>query len=452
MQLQWRIFLVWITILASSAWGFAQPRFEPDMLDFGSIVQAGSLKTRVVVYNSRKTNLVLLRAEAPPGCEVFVSKKTLAPGDTATLRMTYRPKQAGSFKGSIRILHNQSEQPAELKFEGSVATLLPDILTNCVSFQPKDGSEMVTVPGMVPYRAIFRDAETGQPIREASILFVSKSSVRKQEYSTTTGLLKADIPTGPYALVISAPGYETLMTEQEMMRSQHSGTFLLSKPKPKDPPRDSLPTPIATLEIPSEPAPVALSESLDAKWYRPNNLVFLVDVSGSMKDPDKLPLLREAVNSMVQHIRPQDYVSIITYAETVQVVLPPTTGADKQKIRTMLDSLKAAGVTAGSAGLRKAYDVVQESWIPDGNNQVILATDGAFRISGKDRKMVEAEGKQSPVLSVVAFGDQETALNMLEGISKLGKGSFIRIRSEAEAKALLMNEIRMRSKRTEPIR
>ena len=110
----------------------------------------------------------------------------------------------------------------------------------------------------------------------------------------------------------------------------------------------------------------------------PNNLVFLIDVSGSMGPPMRLPLLRAAFHTLVDELRTEDRVSIVVYAGAAGLVLPPTSGADKQAIRAALDDLEAGGSTAGGAGIELAYKVAQENYLPFGNNRVILATDGDF--------------------------------------------------------------------------
>jgi len=112
----------------------------------------------------------------------------------------------------------------------------------------------------------------------------------------------------------------------------------------------------------------------------PNNLVFLIDVSGSMRDETKLPLLKSAFRLLVNELRPQDRVALVVYAGSAGLVLPSTSGNEKERILQAIDALEAGGSTAGGAGIRLAYDVAKESFIPHGNNRVILATDGDFNV------------------------------------------------------------------------
>ena len=116
----------------------------------------------------------------------------------------------------------------------------------------------------------------------------------------------------------------------------------------------------------------------------PNNLVFLIDVSGSMDAPDKLPLLKSAFRLLVNELRPQDRVALVVYAGNAGLVLPPTAGDRKEIILEAIDRLDAGGSTAGGAGLRLAYDVAKESFVANGNNRVILATDQP-RLESRER-------------------------------------------------------------------
>ncbi|HEX5171172.1 MAG TPA: von Willebrand factor type A domain-containing protein, partial [Cyclobacteriaceae bacterium] len=121
----------------------------------------------------------------------------------------------------------------------------------------------------------------------------------------------------------------------------------------------------------------------------PSNLVFLIDVSGSMSDPNKLPLLKSSFKMLVQELREQDHVAIVVYAGAAGIVLEPTSGADKRTILDALDRLQAGGSTAGGEGIRLAYAVAKEHFKRDGNNRVILATDGDFNIGESSNAVME---------------------------------------------------------------
>ena len=142
---------------------------------------------------------------------------------------------------------------------------------------------------------------------------------------------------------------------------------------------------------------------IDLAGAPPNNLVFLLDVSGSMDEPNKLPLLKASFRLLVQELRPQDRIAIVVYAGAAGLVLPSTSGGEKEKILAALDGLEAGGSTAGGAGIKLAYQIARQNFIRNGNNRVILATDGDFNVGitsdGELERLIEEEraGRDLPL-------------------------------------------------------
>ena len=177
----------------------------------------------------------------------------------------------------------------------------------------------------------------------------------------------------------------------------------------------------------------------------PANLVFLLDVSGSMVDADKLPLLRAAFTRLVGELRPQDRVAIVVYAGAAGVVLPPTSGADKRTILGALDRLEAGGSTAGGAGIERAYALAREHFDPRATNRVLLATDGDFNVGvtgeGALQRLVERERASGVMLSVLGFGTGNLQDARMESLAAWGNGAYHYIDSEREAESVFVNEI-----------
>ncbi|NEO16650.1 MAG: VWA domain-containing protein [Moorea sp. SIO3F7] len=177
----------------------------------------------------------------------------------------------------------------------------------------------------------------------------------------------------------------------------------------------------------------------------PSNLVFLLDVSGSMNSPNKLPLLKEAFRMLVNELREEDQVSIVVYAGAAGVVLPPTPGNQKDKILTAIENLNAGGSTAGGAGIKLAYKLAQDNFIKSGNNRVILATDGDFNVGVSSDselvKLIEQKRKKGVFLTVLGFGTGNLQDSKMEKIANKGNGNYAYIDNELEAKKVLVNEI-----------
>jgi Ca-activated chloride channel family protein len=176
----------------------------------------------------------------------------------------------------------------------------------------------------------------------------------------------------------------------------------------------------------------------------PSNLVFLIDVSGSMSDANKLPLLKSSFKLLVQQLREQDHVAIVVYAGAAGLVLPSTSGADKKKIIEALDHLEAGGSTAGGAGIRLAYQIARANFNKEGNNRVILATDGDFNIgessNGAMERLIEEKRQDGVFLTVMGFGMGNYKDSKMETLADKGNGNYLYIDSILEAQKALVNE------------
>jgi Ca-activated chloride channel family protein len=184
---------------------------------------------------------------------------------------------------------------------------------------------------------------------------------------------------------------------------------------------------------------------IEAANLPPNNLVFLIDVSGSMGTPEKLPLLKDGFRMLIDQLRPQDRISMVVYAGAAGMVLPPTRGSDKETIREAIDRLDAGGSTAGGAGLNLAYQAARESFIKGGNNRVILATDGDFNVgvsSDADLiRLIEEKRASGVFLSVLGFGTGNYKDSKMEQIADKGNGNYYYIDNINEARKVLAEKL-----------
>ncbi|MET3731903.1 YfbK domain-containing protein [Moheibacter stercoris] len=175
-----------------------------------------------------------------------------------------------------------------------------------------------------------------------------------------------------------------------------------------------------------------------------SNLVFLIDVSGSMNDSNKLPLLKKSFELLVNNLRDKDKVSIVVYAGAAGMVLPPTSGAEKTKILDALNNLSAGGSTAGAAGIELAYQLAEENFIKGGNNRVILATDGDFNVGTSavmDLETLIAEKRKTGIfLTCLGYGMGNYKDNRMETLANKGNGNYAYIDNLQEANKFLVKE------------
>ena len=186
------------------------------------------------------------------------------------------------------------------------------------------------------------------------------------------------------------------------------------------------------------------AKDLELESLPPSNIVFLIDVSGSMNQPNKLPLLKSSMKILVQQMRDKDRVAIVVYAGAAGLVLESTPGDDKQKIYNAIDNPSAGGSTAGGAGIKLAYQVALENFVEDGNNRIVLATDGDFNVGAASDSDMEALIKtkrdQGVFLTVLGFGMGNYKDSKMEILADKGNGNYAYIDNITEAKKTLVNE------------
>jgi Ca-activated chloride channel family protein len=180
--------------------------------------------------------------------------------------------------------------------------------------------------------------------------------------------------------------------------------------------------------------------------HRPaSNLVFLIDVSGSMDSAERLPLVKSSMAMLVDKLNKNDLISIVVYAGAAGLVLPPTSGDQKMKILRSLDQLKAGGSTNGSGGIELAYKTAQENFIKGGVNRIILATDGDFNVGTTDResltKLVEKNAKKNIYLSILGFGMGNYKDSTMETLSNKGNGNYAYVDNQSEARKVLVEQM-----------
>ena len=170
------------------------------------------------------------------------------------------------------------------------------------------------------------------------------------------------------------------------------------------------------------------AKNIDYDELPASNFVFLLDVSGSMYDSNKLPLVVEAMKLLTENLREEDRISIVTYAGNEAVLLDGASGENKLEITSILDSLEAGGSTQGSAGIETAYELAEKHFIEGGNNRVILATDGDMNVGitseGDLTDLITEKAETGVFLSVLGFGTGNIKDNKMEALADNGNGNF----------------------------
>jgi Ca-activated chloride channel family protein len=187
------------------------------------------------------------------------------------------------------------------------------------------------------------------------------------------------------------------------------------------------------------------AKDLATKQLPPANLVFLVDVSGSMDAPDKLPLVKQTLRLLTEQLRPQDKVTIITYASGEKLILAPTSGDQKDKILTVINELQASGATAGEQAIQLAYKQAEKAFVNNGINRILLATDGDFNVGITDfstlKGMVVEKRKSGISLTTLGFGTGNYNEQLMEQLADAGDGNYSYIDNKNEAKKVVQRQL-----------
>ena len=286
-----------------------------------------------------------------------------------------------------------------------------------------------------------RNAETYKEIKENSFVAVAQQPV-------TT--FSADVDRAAYANVRRIIGYGQIPPKDAVRIEEMVNYFDYDYPAPEEGSVSPLRVSPELAPAPWNPNHLLLRIGLQAKKIDlakapPSNIVFLIDVSGSMDEENKLPLLKSSFKMLLGQLRPDDKIAIVTYANGTKVVLPSTSVKDKEKIIKVLDNLYASGGTSGGKGIQLAYEQAQKSFIKNGNNRIILATDGDFNIGINNttdlEKFIEKQRESGIYMSVLGFGIGNYRDDMAETIADKGNGNYAYIDNITEAKKVLVNEL-----------
>ena len=266
---------------------------------------------------------------------------------------------------------------------------------------------------------------------------------------TPVSTFSIDVDTGSYANIRRFLNQSGRLPPKDAVRIEELVNYFdYHYPLPKD--NRPFAVHMETVDSPWQPNAKVIkigiqAKDLAAKELPPSNLVFLVDVSGSMTAENKLPLVKQTLRLLTEQLRPQDKVTLITYASGEKLVLPTTSGRDKDTILRAVNQLQAGGATAGEAAIQMAYQEAEKAFIKNGINRILLATDGDFNVGITDfetlKGMVAEKRKSGISLTTLGFGDGNYNERLMEQLADAGDGNYSYIDNRNEAKKVLQRQL-----------
>lgn len=443
--------------------GTAQPsnvEVSPKRYDFGEVIHWNNPPAIFTITNKSNKPLLFLPTFSDQEIRVELPDKGIAPNASAQVKVFYYTPLPGSFQRAVQLYVSISDSPLLLNVQGDIVSLSPDALINCPDFSHKTFEQQQSFD----QELIVVDETYKMPIPNVDIKILGNNA----EYVTKTnkeGKSKVKLMIGLHDFLYGKKGFEPELkifylnkNTGELTLTLKADSTDLSTTKPieiteaQKNPDYSKPNKLEA-NLPLEPFTLTDTKPsmLPAEKYVANNLVFLVDASGSMRSVDKMPVLKIAILDLVEVLRNIDKLSLITYAIESEIKFSGITADNKTLLKVHIDSLKTKGWTNGVKGLERAYDLAEAHYSFLGNNQVILATDGIFNSPNYDEQalfdFVKRKTALGIKLSIIGFGDDKKAIRMMKKMAFIGKGNYIHLNEIDSSVNPLIEEIKLHSQK-----
>lgn len=387
--------LVWFSI-------FSQTMVSISEFDLGEINQLNEEVLDLNITNNLSEKVFLLRIAHSPNFEVKYTSKTFQVGEAQIIRLKYRPQRKGKFAEEIALYFSSNTEPILLTIKGEIQTVPKNLLQACPDFNNRENQS-----------------------RTNSTQANRKAVEIKREYVNL-------LPNNTLAAKIQQTAKiedveDAVITPIQIIKKEAIKNKALAEDQTED----------AEVVIPT----ATRTNELDRNIFKPSNIIFLIDASMSMGKDNKLDLLKDAVKELLIPLREIDKIAIVSYRGEAELVLPPTSADQKKAIQSHLESVYAEGFTSGNKGLKMAYDVAKDSYISEGNNQIYLVTDGAFKIGERNEsipKLIQSAKEKGIYLTCVGIKNERWTAKTLKEIAKNGNGNYLSLKDERDLDKLLI--------------
>lgn len=447
-------FLLFFNFILLSA--TAQVELVQSEYDFGMLLRADDNWTDFEIRNLGEKEAIIFRVEGPKNTDIKLSAKTIKPGSSEFIRVAVSPKRVGKFKITLEVYLSAWMKPQTISVSGE-SSFAASALIPCPDFSKNRTSTDDE------FHISVRDKDLNTPIEGSTIEIYQSGRLIEKIASNEYGEADVKLPHGRYFIAIEARGSRL----DTALYINAVNTHLLAKIKGND--KQLIANRIESIEkeVPIEPQTKAIvvpSESdmkratstieepenavLPLSKFKENNLVFLVDVSASMKQRGKLDLLKIAMGQLLDVLRPADRFALISYSSETKTIIETQGKLDRQACIEAILALEAGGSTAGAKAIKKAGSVALSHFVESGNNQIILATDGAFN-EGVDKALRYASryNRKDIQLSVLGIKCGPHTTRQMTALVGEGGGRFVPIEGASDAGKQLIEEIKKSSER-----
>lgn len=478
------------------SFSWSQIHVDKTAHDFGNLYAHSERFVDFYFKNLGAAKAFILRVEKQPNIVYQISSSAILPDSSSVVRIQVAEKKKGPFSIKIPVYLSDRNDAIILNVKGNIKELAPDLssLTDCPSFnrRPSEGNPtdfMLTV--------VTVDKQSKKVLEKSRVEVIQQGRVIGDWRTDKEGKVQRKIPLGFTYFYASHEGYqpnelgayvnfkrnyivieldrqpkpdlvvveeripkptlpvtpeenktpkpEPLEIEIEIVNNKPDQPVKTKTPKPKE--REIIDhAPVQA--SPEQEIPEPAEELVKTPYYVPSNIVFVLDVSWSMNKEERLELMKLALISLMEQVRPDDQITVVTYGNNAEVIIPTTQGSKRDEIIERVATIKGGGMTAGGKGIKLGYNMAVRNEIPEGNNQIFVITDGAFNKDSQDyERTIKRNAEKGCVLSVVGIKNNPEDEDKMTEVALMGGGRFIAINSIIEARTKLYDEVKRASYR-----
>jgi Ca-activated chloride channel family protein len=435
MKILFQLFLVLITLNIN-----AQTKLSTTEFNLGNVRLLNQDVLDINIYNQSDEVIRLLRTDASKNISFSYTNKEFLIKRPEVIRIKLNPKKTGRISETIKLYFNNSSEPTEIIIHAKIKHIAKNSSQDCPRFgasgkmtMNKNGVYSPSGEIAAAYVTIDNKEETINPIlaqKPEQIQEPKKDTIRK--------------------LIPKLPRNESRKPKEkepetiDNRRDQPSlGKILFGKNDREKTEElvEKNDTAVIKEKVVIENTVISdTTSNLLSEEYKPNNVVFLIDASTSMRKEEKMDLLKSAMIELLNPLRPVDYLSIVTYSGESKIILSPTSAINKKEIISIIENIEADGSTQAVKGIKKAIQVAKSNFLNNGNNQILLASDGAFDIGERNlslRKKIKFEANKGLKITVIGIKNERWTNKSLKEISELGNGELLKINSKSDTLKLL---------------
>lgn len=461
--------------------GSAQVEFNKTKHDFGDLESYSARYVDIVLSNKGNKQEWLLSVKKPMDVVYITSKQIMEKDSSIVVRLQVNPKVKGRFSYGVDIFTSDRAEPVQVKLTGNLREIDQNTtggMTACPDFSSRPGGGD---PNKFDLTVVTIDKKTREELAKSTVTMIQNGQPIWEKKTDRNGKIKEDATLGLSYFYATHTGYypaelgayvnfkrNYIVVELEadeafvppLPPAVDTNVIATIDPDPEPEIIIEIEEKLETIETEFDSTVIAElppsftdldKDNFDPEYFKPVNVVFVLDVSSSMKQVDKIELMKYALFQLTDMLRPIDKMGIVTYASDSRVLLPATSGGNKEEIKKEVAALKAFGYTSGGEGIKLGYKVAKKSMIANGTNHVIIITDGAFNRNSDDYERAVKKYKKLGInLSVVGIKNKSVHEEDMREAAELGGGHYVPIMKLADAQNNLKQEIRVLTFKHQP--